>query len=491
MPPSFLAQIARYAPGSLVPALNSVAWAFLFTRIFPAAAYGRYALVVSGALLAASLLHQWLTQGVTRFLPGAGTAPRRRRLREAVAVSLLTVAAVALLAGGGVALLLAALLPPSWRSLLVAAWVLAVLTAVWMPLLAVLQAGFRAGRHALYQMAYAVLRLGAALALALVTDSPAALLWGGVVALLLILPGQWRDAGLPAPSLGLWRRRWRSPTVGRLAGYGFPMVGWMVAAALLETGDRYVIQFFRGPGEVGIYTANYQLVANGVMIASAPVLLAAHPMLMQAWSGGDRVGAGDWLGRIVGAIVLAGVVLVAAVAILAPELALLLGAGFREGHPVLPWVLAGGVLWQLGMYAHKPLEFAGRTGTLFRLAMAAAALNVVLNVAFVPRWGYVAAAWTTVASFAFYVGVTTVRGRAVLPWGVQGRPLLAAAGVCALAVAAAHPLRAAAAGWPVLGRVGALGLLTGTMVLLSLWLGRGVLRRLQQASRSQPQTGRP
>jgi O-antigen/teichoic acid export membrane protein len=175
------------------------------------------------------------------------------------------------------------------------------------------------------------------------------------------------------------------------------------------------------------------------------MLLAAHPFLMKAWSLGHRDAAGRWLGRIAGWYITAGALATAGVWLLGPELAaVFLGADFRAGSVILAPVVAGLVLWQLGMYTHKPMEFAGRTGQMFAVALAVASLKVVLNVMLLPAYGYQAAAWTTMGCFALYVAITWIIGQSTVRWRPDVRRILLMVVPLLLAGWFARPLPTAA-----------------------------------------------
>ena len=156
-----------------------------------------------------------------------------------------------------------------------------------------------------------------------------------------------------------------------------------------------------------------------------PVLLAAHPFLMKAWDKGEKEAAGRWLGRIVEGIMCFGALLTALTCIFSRELARwFLGAGFREGHFIMPIVVAGVVFWQLGMYTQKPMEFVKSTRSLVLLCLLAAAINIVSNLILVPKYGYAAAAYTTLGSYAIYFVTSLIKGRKILPWKIDTFNLL-------------------------------------------------------------------
>ena len=72
------------------------------------------------------------------------------------------------------------------------------------------------------------------------------------------------------------------------AAYGLPMMGWVIGGQILSLADRFVIGAFRDASVVGIYSANYKLVAMGFDLISTPILTACYPLIMSAWEEGKR-----------------------------------------------------------------------------------------------------------------------------------------------------------------------------------------------------------
>ena len=121
---------------------------------------------------------------------------------------------------------------------------------------------------------------------------------------------------------------------------------------------------------------------------------------------------------------MAGIILVGATWLFSADIAnWFLGAEFRSGHIIMPVVIAGIVAWQLGIYAHKPLEFAEKTTLMFVLSLATAGLNLILNIIFVPIHGYVAAAYTTFVSYLVYTFIAIIVGQRICRY-VKVKPQL-------------------------------------------------------------------
>lgn len=435
-------QIVQYAPGVVAPAVIALAFAVIFTRVFTSAEYGRFSLAQSVVTMITLLAGQWLLQGINRYLPGVPAGAATARLKRAILLGVLLVAAV-MVAVAALGTAWAALLAPEWLHLVLASAALALATVVFSPLAIILQAEMRARRSSAYGLASSAARLSLALLFVFyVSHTPQSLLWAQAGAFVLVIPLLWRDAHFPPVRQMLQRSHESWLEVRRMAVYGFPVVGWVIAAMLLDTSDRWIIQFYRGSGEVGVYAANYSLVAGTVGLVATPMIIAVHPFLMRAWSTGQRAAAERWLGVIMQWYLVAGALLVGLVALYSSDIAnLFLGPDFRVGHRIIPVVVAGIVAWQLGMYTHKPLEFMERTRLMFGLCAAATAVNAVLNLLLVPRFGYIAAAYTTLFSFIFYVGVTTWAGRRLLRWRLPWKGLAGSFAVSAVGFIVAALLR--------------------------------------------------
>lgn len=413
--------LLRYAPAVVLPAVFSLCFTAVFTRVFAAEQYGSYVVVLSVATATSVIVSSWLQQGITRYLPGITDEREVRTLKGAFAVCSVVIAV-------GVLALSLATLPftitahgDEWRGLMWPAYCFTLLNALYLPLMSLLQAELRSGRYSLYAVSSSAIRLVMAFALTyiLISKKPGYLVWASVLSVLVLLPSLVSDAQLPSFGWILKQKKAIGASAKRLVAYGVPMMGWIASSAVLDSSDRYVIQIFRGSSEVGIYAANYATIYGAAVAINAPIMYAAHALLMKANNEGRADVAAIWLEHISEWYLCLGTVLVGITYLLSKDIAgLLLGPTFLEGHIIIPVVLAGLVVWQWSMYAHKPLEFEGRSRLLLSMAVGAAVLNVVLNVMFVPRFGYLAAAYTTLMAYAAYGVFAFLVGRRTMPWKI-------------------------------------------------------------------------
>ena len=410
----------RYLPAVIVPAAASVLGVAVFTRIFPPGPYGEYSLVYAVVTTAIVILSGWLQQSLLRYLP-------RYRAEGKLEEFLVRFSSILWAFCG---LVLAAALLAAWplKPFLGAYSRYYVLGAVW----AVAGAAYTVQTHAFranlqsaafsrYQVAYALGRLVVALALVyLVSRDIMSLVIGSTAAYVLLLWPMCLELGIPRgiKSFGFSIDR---ALLRRLFSYGLPVMGWGLGVKVLDLSDRFIIQLFRGPEEVGIYSANYTLVAMGILLVATPLLSAAVPLIVHAWESGHQERIQQVISSFSRYYLLTSVPVVMYTIVFSWEIvSVFLGKPFREGHTIIPYILLGSFLWSFAMYGHKGIKLLEKTRVMFVLVTICCIVNIVLNLIIVPRYGYQGAAFTTFVSYALYpimlYGVSRRYIAWVIPW---------------------------------------------------------------------------
>jgi O-antigen/teichoic acid export membrane protein len=422
-----------YLPSAVLPALFSLAGSAVYTRIFPPQQYGVYTLLgaVTGPVL--SLAAQPAAQAVNRFLAEYDERGEMHRYRQAVSwLVVLTVSVMTLLSAAALwvwprigSRSISELALAGALSGLLASIVYNMLTPALMAAIRV-----RAYRRAAIWTQGLGLVIPLAL-LALLGHHIAWLLWGNALGVVGVLPYVVRRAAV------LERPRPLDPaeraTLARFWNYGAPMTLWFFASSMLNVGDRYVIQAYHGTRQVGLYGANYAIAAQGVALLTNPLLNATGPRLLRQWAQGDREGARQTMSRMTSVYMMLGMALIGLTAVAGNALVrILLARPFHPGAAVLVPVLAGAVVWGASRIGHKSMEFLEKNRLMVWDVLAAAAVNMGLNVLLVPRYGYVAAGYTTLVSYVLYTLLIWWQARAWLPWDIPW-PDLAVYAAAALA----------------------------------------------------------
>lgn len=470
----FLADAGRYAPITLARAAASLVGVIVFSRVFTATAFGQYSLVTAAIGVVVPLMGEWIAQPVGRYFNEYVPGPDADNFQEAVAHLASRMGTLAVLVAAVGALVVWVWSGEAWPlSLLLGGGAVVVVQSVSVLVSPILPARFLTTAYRNYTVATGVGGLALGLLLVFVLGRQVAwLAWGTAGVGVLLLPYLLRHAQVrlvvPWSRVGpaarqIQRRFWQ---------YGAPMTLWYLLGHILYSGDRYVIQAFWGAAAVGVYSINYNLVNRGIGFITVPLATASWPILMRQWANGERVPARTTLARMTETYALVGVALVGLVAAVGqPVTRLLLGAAFQSGFIILAPVLGGLVLRSAANLGAKSLEFHEKTRWMVWDSAVAAAVNLGLNLWWVPRYGFGAAAWAALAAFFVYALLIWWQARRLLPWDLPGRLLalilpaalvgwLAARGAESLPAIAASPWLQTAAGTLVFG-----GLYAAAMLL--------------------------
>lgn len=235
----------------------------------------------------------------------------------------------------------------------------------------------------------------------------------------------------PTPS----PRRFSPALLRQMVAYGVPMmIGYELAGVILNVGDRYVIEALLGTGPLGLYSAAYNMCDYVRNIFILSVAQAVVPIYMRMWAEEGPEATGSFLAQSLRQYALLAAPVMAGFAAVGPELLPFLASDkYAGGAVVLPSVIAGMVfsgataITGAGLFLHK------KTVTIMTLVVTAAALNVGLNLALIPRIGILGAALATLVSYAALLAATTAFSQrelaVILPWGALVKAGLLALGM--------------------------------------------------------------
>ncbi len=467
MSKDLLKDLAGYLPAQIVPGLVGFVSTPILTRLFLPDAYGAYSLVLAAVAVATTVL-AWLPMAVIRFQPAYAQRGEERLFLGIVnRLTAFSVLAAGLLLAGAL-LAVQGRLAPVNRVLWWYGLVVVLLTVIFAVLQHVLRTRRRLGLYGLTT----IWRSAGALLLGLVPvwwlgAGVESLLLGAALSLLVAL----LVLGPPVLGAAVAPGRRLAPAAREWLVYSLPLVAGNVAAWVLRLSDRYVIRGYRGDAEVGIYAASYNVADNTVALLVALFTLAAGPLVVRAWEQDGPAAAGALVTRVMRGLLLLGVPAAVGLTVLAgPLLELLTGAAYREGSRIVGWVAAGVLLQGVQQIFQFGFVLRRRTGPVMLTIGAAGVLNLGLNLLLVPRWGYPAAAVTTLLAYAVLLALTVPLARPLLPWRFPAAALARITVAAAAMGAGVVGLLAALPPWPAALRlvvgVAAGGLIYGLVLLM-------------------------
>lgn len=189
--------------------------------------------------------------------------------------------------------------------------------------------------------------------------------------------------------------------------YGWPLSFWYVSSLSLQFLDRFFVGKYWGLELMGSYAGFSELVTRLFSVLLFPITLAIHPRVMNLWNENKYqmsmkvIGIGITLQVSIFIFCFMGFYffkpqLFNGILKLVPQLD-------RSLIYVLLPVLTGGFLWQLALLIHKPLELKEWSGLMLVMILISVGWNIAGNILFLPRYGVIATAYTSILSAISYI----------------------------------------------------------------------------------------
>ena len=400
--------LRKLAGASVVYGLGSVlarglAFVLLpvYTRYLTPAEYGIVALTVTCTVVLGMLYPLGLRGAVSRTYYESGTVEERKDRVGTLWIAMLLFAAVAALVLDRVGpALAAALLPgvPFHPYLRLAVWT-AFLGVLGLTPLALLQARERALPYVLLTLWTALTTTAVTLWLVLRGGGAEGYLQGALIGAAL--------ATIPYLALTIRQVRpvFRTSILMPALAFSLPLVPHAMAGWALEMSDRAILTRFLPLHDVGVYSLGYQLGAAMGLVTMA--FNAAWVPFLFGTLKHEGEEAHPKLARLVTyyALLLCFIGLGWALMV-EHAITFIAGPEFREAYRITFWVVGGYVCAGLYLIPTNLLFWRQRTRVIPLLTLAAASVNVGLNLWLVPRYGAIAAAWSTLAAYAVLLVLT-------------------------------------------------------------------------------------
>lgn len=180
--------------------------------------------------------------------------------------------------------------------------------------------------------------------------------------------------------------------------YSLPIIPHGISQVILASFDRIMIKNMCGDEQTGIYSFAYTI--NQIFI----VLSSSLQNVWKPWMF-ERMNEKDYQEiRKKSTLYVLGIAYAAALVLMvSPEIIKILGArAYWDSTDCVVPVVMGGFFSFLYTLPSLVEYFYGKTKYIALGSMSAALINIILNFLFIPRFGYIAAAYTTLATYFLY-----------------------------------------------------------------------------------------
>jgi O-antigen/teichoic acid export membrane protein len=215
--------------------------------------------------------------------------------------------------------------------------------------------------------------------------------------------------GVFASSLG--RARIRRSFIRPFLAFGAPILVTTLLHWVMHEADRYFLRHYLDLKQVGLYSIAYQIGQGFNTLLLVPFMSIWTVVIYEI---AEQPDASDTYARVFRYYVSGTLLAMLGVSLFArPLLAVLTTPEYYAAAEIVPIVCLAYVFFSLDAHFRVPALLAKRTGAMLPGAIAAAAVNLIMNVLLIPRLGAIGAGWASVATFASFSAIGLWRYRRI------------------------------------------------------------------------------
>jgi O-antigen/teichoic acid export membrane protein len=176
-----------------------------------------------------------------------------------------------------------------------------------------------------------------------------------------------------------------------------PLLPHLLLALGLVVADRFILEYYRNLGEVGVYSVAYTF-GMVMYLVTASISQAWSPLFYDVARNG-REGQRT-LGRLFSGLSLLLVAIAVFGSLIAQDVVShFLDKRYSSAGRLVPWIIAGYLFHALYGILQPSLLQARRVGFMWVVSGVALVANIGLNFLWIPRWGMYGAAYATMAAY--------------------------------------------------------------------------------------------
>jgi O-antigen/teichoic acid export membrane protein len=194
--------------------------------------------------------------------------------------------------------------------------------------------------------------------------------------------------------------------------YCIPTLPALLFYWIVDKSDRFLIGYFLGVGAVGIYSATYNL-CNVLHVATLTLSQTLFPAITEAWTNQRLAKMKDYLSQSLQYFMMFSLPALAGLVVLSPSLLALLASEevATTGAKLVPWIGAGILLYGAHVVYVQVFYVTKHTTSIGIISIVAGTLNIVLNLLWIPIWGILGTAISTMVCYAWLLGLTVLLSR--------------------------------------------------------------------------------
>jgi O-antigen/teichoic acid export membrane protein len=423
---NLLKDLARYVPSKFIPAIVGFISIPLLTNLFPPDVYGDYRLVLAAVTLFGTATG-WLPSSIIRFYPEQDVAGRLGSFYANVIRFWIVSTIILSSIWGAILLIIRVSIENRLYQMFWIGLVVLISSSVFGVLAALVRSRRDLNWYSVITIGRSITALGFGVLFVLTMDmGPEGFLWGTVLSGVVIVPTFWNRAArgvtvefAPGADRAL---------ASSMARYAFPLMLGAFAGWVLQLSDRFLIEAFATSTDLGIYSAAYGLAEQSVGVIIQLFQLPFVVMGNQVWERDGSEAAAKFVREVSRFFLMAAIPAAVGISVLSePMMIVLTGPEYTIGYRIMPWVASATLVYGLSQWFMAAFMFTKKLAFNTFGIVVGGVVNIGLNLILIPRFGYEAAAVTSLIGYGIVLLIIVPRSRRLFLWRF---PLRSLARIC-------------------------------------------------------------
>jgi len=177
--------------------------------------------------------------------------------------------------------------------------------------------------------------------------------------------------------------------------YSLPLIPYTICTAGLAQADRLLINKYCGPTDVGVFSMAYSIGALLTLVLSS-LSIAWAPAYYRHMKDKNYVQLDNDIVIIMKIIIGCAFVLI----LFGKEIGMLLAkSNFHSALFIVPVIVVGLIIYSYGTFYSWNIQYAKKNIYMAPIVVVAGTVSILLNVIFIPKYGYVAAPFVSCVSY--------------------------------------------------------------------------------------------
>ena len=411
----FLRHTFIYFLSKGLPGIVSFLAILIYTRFLTPEEYGRYSLIISTVGILNIIFLQWFKFGVARFYPEYIEQKKQHVFLYFVRKNLfifLQCVTLSIILFSGVTLLFL----NSDRAIIYALIGLILLfQSTFDIFMQLFISELRPNLFSIANIAKSVITVSLGSFLLWKGFSYEAIIIGLLIGIGIAIIFSWRHLGLKQNEI----IEYDKSLLKNILTYSLPLIVSSCMSFVLTSSNRFVIQYYWGDTETGFFILGSDFADQTLGVLLAIVSTASFPIAMRIYAAeGKSIKFNEQMKNAL--LLLLGIALPAVVVFLTSYndiINLFFGLKFRSVNPILIPIVAIST-FMLGVKSYfldQVFYFKRETRYQTFILIGTALLNFILNLVFVPKYGYIACAYVSLFSFLLATVATAIVVHKIMP----------------------------------------------------------------------------